>query len=290
MVSYTMPVFFRPLFSFLVCFAVSVAGAQKEKRRTEGPSDLIEKARNLSLQKDRAQAVNILVNAMKREPVQSAGFREMRQALDEISKIFLSDRAQQQYELGLSLRKTDPRQAQARFQEALRMEPENLQIVNELARLQLSQGECEAAHESLTQARRTNPYDEQSLLTSAQAAVCLNDWPLYTSLRSQAEGRRGAYKKNWVSLEAERAYRENSETRLQEAVQAMKNLVPDHPELSFWEWHFAKTPEKKNEAAAQYLNHCKSLSTATLRKFLAEPFLCKKTNEVEKGQKAGANP
>ena len=280
--------FFLPL--FLSILVSSAAFGQKEMRRTsESHVDLIEKARNLSLQKDRAQAVNILVNAMKREPPNSLGFREMRQALEDISKIFLSDRAQQQYELGLSLKKTDPKQAQSRLQEALRMEPENLQIANELARLQLSQSECEGAQEAMAQVRRTNPYDEQSLLTAAQAAVCLSDWPLYTSLRSQAEVRRGSFKKSWMSLEVERAHREKAESRMLEALQTLRANVPDHPEIPFWEWSLAKSPEKKSEAAVQYLNQCKSMNTSTARKFLAEPFLCKRVSEVERAQRAGGS-
>lgn len=290
MVSYIM----LPIRSVLLvlCLAAGVpTRAQKDHRRTsEGPGDLIEKARNLSLQKDRAQATNILVSAMRREPANSTAFREMRSALEEISTVFFNDRAQQLYELALSLRKTDPKQAQARLQEASRIEPDNLQVLNELARLQMIAGNCDNAAESLAQIRKTNPFDEQTLLGSAQAAVCQNDWPLYTSLRSQADGRKGNYKKSWLSLEVERADREKAESRAAEAFQALKAADPEHPELGYWEWRFGKLSEQKNAAGARYLATCKNPSTALLRRYLSEPFLCRKTAEVENAQKTGVAP
>lgn len=278
-------------FLFVLCLVTGVhSWAQKDHRRTsEGPGDLIEKARNLSLQKDRTQATNILVSAMRREPANSTAFREMRVALEEISMVFFNDRAQQLYELALSLRKTDPKQAQSRLQEASRIEPDNLQVLNELARLQMIANNCDNAAESLAQIRKTNPFDEQTLLGSAQAAVCQNDWPLYTTLRSQAEGRKGSYKKSWLSLEVERADREKSESRAIDAVQALKGADPEHPELGYWEWRYGKVSEQKNAAGARYLMTCKNLSTALLRRYLSEPFLCRKTADVENAQKAGGS-
>lgn len=273
---------------FLFLISSQFAWATPSPRRTiEGPAELTEKAYNLTLQKDRTQAVNILVTAIRREAPGSTNSKELKSALQEVSGLFLGDKAQQLYELSLSLRKTDTNQAQGKLNEALRIEPDNLQLLNESARLQILKGDCSAAGESLAKWRKWNPYDEQTLLTSAQAAVCQSDWPAYAGFRSLADSRKGAFAKFWYSLEVEKSLKENSESRAKEALDLLHKEDASFFETAYWDFRTIKDPAQKMAAAQKYLTNCKNISAAQFRRSLMEPFFCRRTAEVESFVKVG---
>ena len=101
------------------------AFAELTKKNRESSSDIIQKSQNLLLQKNRPQAIDLLVIALKNEKPNSSGFNELRKNLFEISRIFISDKAQQTYEFSLSLKRTDAPQALAKITEGIRIEPEN---------------------------------------------------------------------------------------------------------------------------------------------------------------------
>lgn len=258
-------------------------------RTAEGPADLIEKAHNLSLQKERTQAVNILVAAIKREAPNSANAKELKSALQEISSAFLGDKAQQLYELAVSFRKTDLAQMQNRLNEALRVEPDNLLLLNEMARLQIIRGECAGASEALAKHRRWNPYDELTLLTSGQAAVCQGDWPAYTTLRSQADGKKGPYGVFWLALEVERALKEKAEARAKESLELLRKEDPQYPEIAFWSLKLAKDVSSRSNFAQKYVMECKNVSAAQFRRYMMEPLLCRRTAEAETFIKPGGS-
>lgn len=264
------------IFSCALLFA-----AAPPKKKTEGAADLVEKARSLSLQRDRAQAVTVLVNGIKREGASSPASRDLKAALHEIGAVFFSDKAQQAYELGLSLRRTDLAQAQAKISEALRIEPDNVQVLAESARLAVIRGDCGAASESMAKQRKWNPYDEQLLLVAAQAAVCSSDWPAYAALRSQAEPRKGSFAMSWSALEVERAYRENAEARSRETLETLRKSDPSYPEIRFWTWKLEKDPRRRQQAAQTYVLDCKNLSAAQSRRYMFDAFLCRRTAEAQ---------
>lgn len=250
------------------------------KAKSEGPADLIEKAYNLSLQKDRVQAVNVLVSAIKRESATSAAGKELKSTLQEIGGLFYGDKAQQQYELALALRKTDIAQAQAKLGEALRLEPDNVQLLSESGRLLVLKNDCGAAGDLMAKQRKWNPFDEQLLLVAAQAAVCQGDWPTYTALRSQADVR-GPYAKTWLALEVERAYREKADARGREALVTLKKADPEHPEIFFWSWKLEPSKAQQRVFAQRYAAGCKNLSAGLFRRYITETFLCRRTAEAE---------
>lgn len=268
----------------LLSFNVS---ADPKRRTSEGSTELTEKAYNLTLQKDRTQAVNILVTALRREASSSATAKELKAALQEVSGLFLGDKAQQLYELSLSLRKTDVNQALGKINEALRIEPDNLQLLNESARLQILKGDCSGATENLAKWRKWNPYDEQTLLTSAQAAVCQSDWPAYTGFRSLAESRKGPLAKYWLALEVEKSLKENSESRAKEALDLLHKEDSSFFEVSYWDFRTLKELTPKMAAAQKYLSNCKNISSAQFRRFLMEPYFCRRTAEAESYVKGG---
>lgn len=248
---------------------------------SESPSDLIEKSYNLMLQKDRTQAIAVLVSALRRENLNSVTGKELKAALQEVGGRFLGEKAQQIYELALSVRGTDLNQAQSKVSEALRIETDNTQLLSENARLQILKGDCGAAADGLGKIRKWDPFDEQILLTAGQAAVCQNDWPAYVAFRSQSDSRRGAYARSWSALDVEKALQEKSELRTHEAVETLRKIDAGYPELSFWMWRLETDKEKKQNYGRRYISTCKNLSTARRRRYFVDISICLRTGEVE---------
>lgn len=260
-------------------FFLSVCGAGP--KASEGPRDLIEKAQNLILQKERSAAIQLLVGALRRESPKSASAKELRAALAGMTTIFFSDKSQQLYELALTFRRTDIAQAQQRVTEALRQEPQNSLLIAENGRLAILRGDCASAQEGLRRAKEKNPYDELVLLTLAQAALCLNDIPEYASVRSLAETGKGPYAREWSALEVERALLEKAESRARENIENLIKIEAGHPEIHFWRHQLEKLPERRKAHALKYLHGCKSMPLSVARKYLNEVSICRRLSEIE---------
>ncbi len=274
----------------MVVFLHFMQALAAEKRTAEGPTDVIEKAYNLSLQKDRIQSVGILHTALKRESSNSAAAKSLRAAIQEIGGLFFSDKAQQLFELGLSLRKTDPGQATAKISEALRLEPDNIQLLTELARLQVLKGDCAGAADGMAKTRKWDPTDEFVLLVSAQAAVCQGDIPAFAVIRAQAEGKRGPLGRNWLALEVERALKEKSEARAKEALEALKKTDPEYPEIQYWAWKLEPGLGAKRNLAQKYIANCKSLSPGSFRRYMIDTLVCRHVGDAELESEASGSP
>lgn len=260
-----------------------------EKKKTENHKDIIDKASNLALQKDRAQALHVLLSALKRESAGSSAAAELKTALQEISNLFLAEKTQQLYELGLSLKKADPAQAQMKISEALRLEPDNALLLIENARLLMARGDCPGASEAIQKQRKLNPQDEVAILVQAQAAACQGDWQGYATAKAAA-ATKSAPSQSWLFLELEKALKDKSENKAKEIFEKARKADARHPDLTYWSWRIEKDPARQQALAQRYLTVCRNLSAGVSRQYMMEPMLCRRTAEVETFMKnAGAN-
>lgn len=250
--------------------------------KVETYQDLIEKAYNLSLQKDRLQAVNLLVSAAQRESKKGQTPKELLTALDEVSTVFYSDKAQQAFELALSLRVTDPGLANTKLTEAARIEPDNLQILLEQFRLQIAGGDCDGAHRGAQKALDRNPFPEDLRLAAAQAALCAGRLQDFQTLRSAIDAKKSPREIFWLALDLEQSHRTSNFGRGRELSVQLSKADTAFPEAFYWLWKFnqgLKIPDER--AGTKYLALCKSLSSRLTRQYLAEPRLCRRQAEVE---------
>jgi tetratricopeptide (TPR) repeat protein len=248
--------------------------AQTKTRRAETSKDIIEKAYNLSLQKDRSQAINILVNAIKQENLNGGNTAELKKALQQVSYLFYSDRAQQAYELALSLRKTDLTGAQQKLNEALRMEPDNLSLFVELQRILLAKGDCSAALDGVTKERQQDPFDENLVLLQAQAQMCLGKGDAFAKTKELADTRKSALAKYWINLEIDQATNDKNVPKAKELLSLLAKMDPKYPAVDYWQWRLA-APAAKAEAAQKYLKDCKNISPMTYRQYMTDVNLCR---------------
>lgn len=131
---------FYYLFLFLVTTSIvssSFATSVLEKNKSETYKDIIEKAQNLILQKNRSQALDILKNAAQKEQNLNS-VKELKKTAIEIANIFMTEKTHQLYENALSLRFVNPGDAMGRVNEALKIEPNNMMLMTELGRLMIA--------------------------------------------------------------------------------------------------------------------------------------------------------
>lgn len=248
--------------------------------KTETYKDIIEKAQNLSLQKDRGQAVLVLTKALARETKKSLAQKELTQALEEVSTFFYSDKAQQLYELALTLKTTDVPAAISKLQEASRIEPDNLLIQLELGRIQISSGDCSKALGQLKKLQEQFQFLETAQLAVGQAAVCAGNFEDYTTVKINVDMKKSALGLYWTIAELEYLNKTGSYQKLKELV--LQRQEASYPELLYWAWRADVDQKIKADKLGQkYLAACKNLSLRTARQHQYDPTLCKHLSEVE---------
>lgn len=260
-------------------FLLPSSHAEVKSKKAETAKDIIEKAYNLSLQKDRSQATNILVSAIKQENTQGTSTTELKRALQQVTYVFYSDRAQQAYELAVSLLKTDPGQAQQKLTEALRIEPDNLTLYVDLQRAMLLKKDCSGVLENVTKAREQNPYDENLQLLQAQTFACLGRWDAFGKMRDVGDSKKSNLAKYWLNLDIDQALSEKNASKAKDLVSALQKLDPKYPEIAYWQWRL--NTSNRQELAQKYSKDCKNISPMTYRQYMTDVNLCRRTSEVE---------
>lgn len=265
--------------------AVSAKPAPRENHR-----DIIEKAQNLSLQKDRSQAVQLLKLAIRKESKKSVAYRELGQAIVDLSNLFLSEKSQQLYELGLSLWMSDPGMAQNKLAEALKNEPDNLMIEMALARISIAQNECAATADRLAKYKELQLYIEELRLLYGQIAICRGQFEDYPPIKELGDPKGGLLHAFWTALEMEYLFKKKAFSKILEIVNS-EEKQSRHPEHFYWAWRAQTEMKQKAERMGQkYLNMCKTLGSRQLRDLVFDPNLCRRTTEVETYLKKNNNP
>lgn len=269
-------------------FSSATILAQNKVNRSETYKDIIEKAHNLSLQRDRQQALNILTTAIRRE-TKPAAIAELKKTVSEVANFFFSDKAQQLFEVGVSLRKTDLSQALSKLNEAVRIEPDNAAIVTELARLMIGKNDCSNAAEILAKQAKLSPFEEELRIAQAQAHLCQNQLAEAVKLIESKENLKSPNQKFWLSLEVDRHIREKNVSKAQESWSNLSKIDSKYPELSYWTWKLDSIAKKSNpEAAQKYVMTCKNISASQYRQYMIDPMLCRRISDLE-GELKGLN-
>ncbi|MGZ3768410.1 MAG: tetratricopeptide repeat protein [Bdellovibrio sp.] len=234
------------------------------------------------MQKDRQQALRILLNAIHKE-TRPQNITELKKAVAEISRIFFSDKAQQLFETGVSLRKSDLSQALEKVTEASRLEPGNFTVGIEMAHLMIAKNDCKAAQE-LIQQHYLNlvNFDEDLKLTVAQALVCQLKWNEYQAIVDSMVLKKSPQQKFWLVLEIEKFLALKNSAKALDALNSLIKLDDKYPETSYWMWKASQQQKKKNiEAGHKYVMDCKNISANQYRQYMMDPMLCRRANEVE---------
>ncbi|MDG0814880.1 tetratricopeptide repeat protein [Bdellovibrio svalbardensis] len=279
--SFLKAAFFAAFLSFQMFSSPAFSQSKAIANKSETYKDIIEKAYNLSLQKDRQQALNILIAALQKEN-RPQPVADLRKAINDVAHVFISDKAQQMFEAGISLRKTDLTQALGKLNEASRLEPDNTAILSELSRTMIAKGDCSGAQDLMSKQAKLLPYDEELKLTAAQAYVCQSAWVEYGKIYDSNEVRKSPFQKFWLILEVDRYFKTKNYTKAQEIAANLKKIDGKYPEVSYWSWKLVQVAKKPGlEDAQKYVITCKNISANQYRQYMIDPMLCRHVVEVE---------
>ncbi|WP_415063471.1 tetratricopeptide repeat protein [Bdellovibrio sp.] len=278
----------RATLAVALSFSPLLAFAQAKYSKSETYKDIIEKAHNLILQRDRQQALNILSGAIQRE-IRPQAIAELKKTASEVANVFFSDKTQQLFESGVSLRKSDLNQALDKVNEAARIEPDNFSIVNELAHLMIAKGDCKGAQELVQKQLNLVSFDEDLKLSMAQALVCQAKWSEYQKIADAVAIKKSPQQKFWWALETEKYLSLKNFAKAQESLANMKKSDEKYPEFFYWFWRFDQAQKRANpEVAQKYVMTCKNISANQYRQYMIDPMLCRRLAEVE-GDLKGMN-
>lgn len=268
------------------------------KVKNETYKDIIQKAQSLILQKDRAQAVLILESSLQKETAKKSKDNivdELKGSLFNMSRMFISDKAHGLFELGLSLLPNEPAQAQQRLDEALKIENDNLQIINQIMRIYLMKKECDNARTLFNKNKldKRIVFDSEVELINAQIEYCSDRFEgVLKKIEKKDLKKTDKIKIYWLELEILRSINERNFARAKDYINEIKKLDSTYVELSYLEWllEFKSDNLKGTMAHSQkYLVSCRNLSSIKLRNHLLNPWLCQRVNEVEGFQNGVAN-
>lgn len=269
---------------FFISLSVSVVlfGARAFARETE--RDLIKKARQMLLQKERVAALSMLSAAAQKERKlgHQQASKNLIEAIDEISRAFILDKSQQAYEMALSLADAEPEEALSRLLEAQKLEPKNFVIELQIIRTQLALRSCSEASNGGRALAALNPFSEEVHLALGQAAACSKDYSELQKLAKTNPGSSQDLAVFWELLSAEEKVASGEGEAVKTKLRALAQTHEKFPSVFYWLWRTENPQSPEAEQAAQkYLVLCTSPSAALRRKYLLDPFFCRQRSEVE---------
>ena len=234
---------------FLV--GTSAAWPKKASPNLETYRDLISKSRVLLLQRDRAQASQILISAIHKEGLKSPAFPELSRALKKTAEIFFSEKAQQAYEMATAVYHSDRSHSIEILKETLSTEPKNAQLLKALLFAYLAQRECHQAQKSRLGLAEINPFDEDLDRWQLLELVCFNQKveavKLITKMDSQVLAQ------FFWQINQQRLF--GSEYKPEPSVIENSGSI-DYPERYFLLWLGEKDFKKRMVLAEKYKNLC----------------------------------
>jgi hypothetical protein len=279
-----------------------VAPPKASSNGLESHQDLILKAQNLTLQRDRLQASQILIRAIQRETKGNNAYKDLTRALTELTTVFYTEKAQSVFSVGEAAVETKPREAIESFQEALRLEEGNVTVLKSLARTQLVLNECEKAEISIRSAEGVDPYSPEVKLLGLQLLACSKSFEALLAKLDVADLDLDTAESYVKSLRSglqihallETAKPKSDLKKARALLSTWEGQMPDYPEIHFWKWELSKAQSASDRtSAAKYAQACQNLSPRKRKTYSLDVNLCKGKEAVDsylKSSGVGTSP
>ena len=239
-------------------------------------SKAIQTARQLILKKDRVGALALLTTALEKEAHKPKGRAEVLREMDRLSKVFLSEEGQKNFELAESILYSGKPGSAEKYEEALTIENMNAEVLLGLVRSRLFEGNCSAASAALLQIDKINPFLPERKILKLKTELCLkqNIFGVETDPAFKDE-----LKTEYKLVQAEIYF---NQQKLKESAQALKEITDGKmPEVAYWNFKIHEPHAAEAVPYAEkYLDLCKDVTAVQRREYKLEPLLCKRTEEV----------
>ncbi len=250
------------------------------------PSDsitaAIEQAQALALKKNRKEACAVLNRAYKSTAPQVRGRSKLIESLNQVSKVFFTDKGQKLFESGQVLLFENPDMALTQLREAKNLEDENVLILANLARAQMIKRDCDAALVNLEMARGLNPHAPELAVLELRGLLCAKKYDLFRE-KVKSLNLSEKWDQSFVQyLMAQEQIRQNSSGKAFDALTKIVDEFPQFPEAYYHLASAARVLERETTPWLQkYSMICKSLTLRERKRFSYEPDLCTRVKEVD---------
>jgi len=235
----------------------------------------IEHAQGLALKKNRQEATASLREAIVQQPKAKAKLIE---ALQQISKVFFTDKGQKAFEAGQSLMFDNPDMALQQLKEALAQEDGNLAVLATIAKVQLAKQDCGGAEATLEKARRMNPFASEPAVLEMRTLVCQKNFEALRE-RTRLLPTLDKWEEQFVQyLNAQAGPPRKAYDVLLRVTEERADFPEAYLQLARAEQALAREDEP---ALTKYISLCKAVTTKERRRFSLEPRLCQSLKEAE---------
>jgi hypothetical protein len=251
-------------------------------QQLETYKDLIQKAQNLTLQRDRLQTSQVLTRALQRENKNSGPYKELLRALDELTGVFYTDKAQNIFAVAESNADLKPREAIEGYLEALRIEEGNVSILKSLTRAYLRSAECDKAEAVVRQAEGINGFSPEIKLLRLQTTDCQKKPEQLTSLLASMAADLEPVELFTKGLAIKDLLRRRDFKKAKAMLASWESQNADYPELYYWKWQYAEQSENEDRASAlKYSQLCQNLTPRKRKSYNLDVDLCKGRDAVD---------
>ena len=266
------------------------SSAQAPGAKLETYQNLIQKAQNLTLQRDRLQASQVLIRGLQRETKGSVAYRELARSLEDLTSVFYTEKAQSLFATAESLSEEKPRESIEQYQEALRVEENNLAVLKSLARAQLRLGDCDNADQNVKKAESANPYSPEVRLLRLQVLSCQKSTEALSEKLAVKDAEMEPVEKYTKGFQIQDLLRKKEPKKAKAIETAWETQSPDYPEVFYWKWEISKQNGSVDRAAAlKYLQLCQNMTPRKRKAFALDVDLCKGKEAVDAYLKEGSS-
>lgn len=254
---------------------VSMLVQSKTKQEPTGTNkELISKSQAFILQGDRPKACQILISALNKDGVKTKGYAEISKALKKCTELFVSEKAQQVYEVAIASYASDKNQTIEKFREALNIEPLNSLIIKGLIFTLLSQNECNQAKKKHEDLKKISPYDEDLESFRVLELICSKNKSEALAIIVKLDP--AILSQPFWIVNKQRLLIEKTDSPI-----SIDVLFKDYPEIFYVDWLNEKKPKERIFFAEKYKQLCHNpVSFDTAYKY-TDPWICFHLKEIE---------
>jgi len=248
----------------------------------------IEQAQGLALKKNRKEACATLNRTFTNTPAQMRGRSKLIETLQQVSKVFFTDKGQKLFESAQVMMFENPDMALTQLREAQNLEDENILVLANLARAQMMKQDCDSALVSLEMARSLNPHASEPALLELRALLCAKRYDTFREKLKAASAPGGTgNSEKWDQafgqyLSAQEQLRQKSTSK---AFDLLAKVTEDFPQFPEAYYYLARAGQSLERDAVPFLQKysalCKGVTLRERKKFSLEPQLCVKMKEVD---------
>lgn len=220
--------------------------------------------------RDRASAIQLLLKAIQKSSHKPKEQSQWTEKLRAISQIFFSDEGQKVYEAAATLYFYSPKDARAKAEKALELEPQNTLIFRLLANIDLKEKNCAEAASRYAEIPPRAQTDLERIFQKNLVSYCEGSASEETDLKPLQSPYKEFFAGVSLLLKKETSMAESS-------LEHASEKDPQFPESYYWLW---KADPEKEEYGIKYVTLCRNPDARLLRKYKDFPFLCSHISEM----------